>query len=1294
MEGDGVSPSTAGLVVSHHDNGSESDDVVPTQADPEHDISVEIEGDEKKKISRTTSVTASSPCATRDNVGEDVLRGPDLNESKTPLDSKLYRQILLPNGLRAVLIQDTIAMHQNSRYELGGSDEEEDDNDIDDATADQATPASTRLHHSRHGRSATESDDDSDVDDNDDDDTGLRDAAASILVGVGSMYDPVTCQGLAHFLEHLLFMGSEKYPGENEYESFVAKHGGTDNAWTEWEYTTYTVSIPQEYLWGAMDRLAQFFVAPLLLESAVDRELNSIESEFQLNKNSDSCRWQQLLCATSRPDHPMAKFSWGNLRSLREIPQALGVDPLVELRRFYNQYYYAANMRVCVIGAYTLDEMEQRVQSMFAKVPALPRTPGPLALPLNPETGLCSWQAEYHSPLREVGCPLAEHALQKIFRIVPVKDKHALSITWPFPGQMDQWRTKPGDFLAHLLGHEASGSLLSYFRSQSWATSCMAGVGEEGSERASSHALFNMSFALSKEGLEHWRDMVAAVYEYIGMLRFKSEHGWPEWIFDELRSIHEVSYRYGDEASPEDIVEAMTESMAPHYRLPPERLLDGPHLLFGFDAAAISSLLDCMTPQNARIDLTSSSFGRPADFGVVIAEDSTDTLVTDLQIADEMELFDASVAGPPQIEPMFGTFFWCSDVPSDWIVDWCSLARPQEPTLRIGLPPRNPFVPEKFDLKPLPSDDARHPLLNSSLKLCIAVGKSKQWFPATVVQYNEKKNALLLSYEDEDEQWHVLDRHIETFPPDQITPDFEGTMDEKKVKYRIVALAQPGMGPLRKFADDSDFAAENGTAFPPIPPALPPSRLPKQICNSNLLKMWYLQDRSFHRPIAELRLEIICGKANSSPLHKACAELLVELCVDNCLEMTYLASVCELGSLLVATDVGFYLRFHGFDNKLSDLFERCIIVFLSFRQEVDTLPSGIDGSRFRACLEVLRRRYRNQDMSASHLAGNLRLRALRPSIWSANKKLHSIKDLCVPLFAKTVSEVLADFATECLLHGNIDLSDADRTKKMIISLVGNAGGKGLPRKKYPAQSMIRIPSVDKPVSLIAPSKDPGEPNTAVEVYVQVNKDNLHERVLIDLLVHIIDEPIYDQIRTKDQFGYDVHCDIRWSYGIMGIVFKIVTNVKSASAAVERIDKFLSDFRVDLETMSAAEFLEHLVGLSTQKLDMFNSLSEQCDHYWCEIRDGRFEWEAYRDEAICLRSVQKGDLLKAFDKWLNPASHRNVIAIQVIGTGEGDVSIGRPFLESDKVDDYLDAVSSDFHILCKAQTWGRVNSKLF
>jgi nardilysin len=311
----------------------------------------------------------STPDAT-DNVEPstpsiDIQVGPDLNASRSPFDKKEYRQIMLPNGLRVVLICDVVAMRQS--HNLGGifisqdgeesSEEEEEEKPTDVAK-----------------KNDVESDGDEEEEEESEEDGGIRQAAAAMVVGVGTLSDPPECQGMAHFLEHLLFMGSEKYPDENAYDSFLSKRGGSDNAFTEMEYTVYHFDIPQDYLFSALDMFSGFFTNPLMLETSVERELNSIESEFQLVKSSDHSRGQQLMCHTSGHDvtsHPITKFSWGNLQSLKvrvragrvflgeklvspfclkkyltrlpsmlliqEYPKANNVDTMALLRTFYNQ---------------------------------------------------------------------------------------------------------------------------------------------------------------------------------------------------------------------------------------------------------------------------------------------------------------------------------------------------------------------------------------------------------------------------------------------------------------------------------------------------------------------------------------------------------------------------------------------------------------------------------------------------------------------------------------------------------------------------------------------------------------------------------------------------------------------------------------------------------------------------------------------------------------------------------------------------------------------------------------------
>ena len=216
------------------------------------------------------------------------------------------------------------------------------------------------------------------------------------------------------------------------------------------------------------------------------------------------------------------------------------------------------------------------------------------------------------------------------------------------------------------------------------------------------------------------------------MLRYHCEQGLPKWIFDELHSIQEVSYRYSDEQAPEELVETIADELAPHYRLPADRLLDGTMLLFEYDPDAIQNLVDSyFTPENARLDLASSTFGRSSEYeSLDQVADEQNYVVLDAAASDEsgiIPIFDPSNASPPSKEPIFGTYYWCQALPQKLLQEWTDLSKPQlpPPDSMLTLPPQNRFVPSRFDLKPLPPSDCDHPLVNCAIKLQITVGKQK-----------------------------------------------------------------------------------------------------------------------------------------------------------------------------------------------------------------------------------------------------------------------------------------------------------------------------------------------------------------------------------------------------------------------------------------------------------------------------------------------------------------------------------------------------------------------------------------
>ena len=100
----------------------------------------------------------------------------------------------------------------------------------------------------------------------------------------------------------MLFLGTEKYPGEDDYEAYLAENGGMSNAYTDMEDTNYYFSLNTKNpdgLENALDRLSRFFIDPLFTPGAVERELLAVDSEFYNSVNDDNWRSFQLMKHTS-----------------------------------------------------------------------------------------------------------------------------------------------------------------------------------------------------------------------------------------------------------------------------------------------------------------------------------------------------------------------------------------------------------------------------------------------------------------------------------------------------------------------------------------------------------------------------------------------------------------------------------------------------------------------------------------------------------------------------------------------------------------------------------------------------------------------------------------------------------------------------------------------------------------------------------------------------------------------------------------------------------------------------------
>lgn len=119
--------------------------------------------------------------------------------------------------------------------------------------------------------------------------------AMSLCVHIGSFSDPVEAQGLAHLLEHMVSMGSKRYPADNHFDRFLYRNAGYSNAETGCESTKYYFEVPMKYSLEASDIFASMFQAPKLAKESIEKEKQVVDSEFQMAIVDDDSRLQRFV---------------------------------------------------------------------------------------------------------------------------------------------------------------------------------------------------------------------------------------------------------------------------------------------------------------------------------------------------------------------------------------------------------------------------------------------------------------------------------------------------------------------------------------------------------------------------------------------------------------------------------------------------------------------------------------------------------------------------------------------------------------------------------------------------------------------------------------------------------------------------------------------------------------------------------------------------------------------------------------------------------------------------------------
>lgn len=388
-------------------------------------------------------------------------------------------------------------------------------------------------------------------------------AAAALNVFSGSWSNPADVQGMAHFLEHMLFLGTEKYPAVDGYQTFIEQNGGSNNAYTSAENTLYFFDIASEELEPALDRFSQFFIAPLFDPDFSERERNAVQSEYSASLQNDSRRIEDVIRELVRDDHPASQLSIGNLVTLNTP------DMSSRLQQFFREHYVAGNMALSIYGPQDITELKQLAERYFSAI----RTTGETE-PTVIDTPLFRAQD-----------------LPMLVQIEPRREMRQLELRFPISGTANNLDTRPYEYVAHLLGHESEGSLLSVLKAKGWAENLYAGAGG----LTESNTTFDVAIELTPAGVDNWTAVTEQVFGQINRLR---SEGVQQWIFDERKAINETAFQFAEKVSANRTVTTLAERLR---YFAPDKLLSGPYRLGEFDADILNSAFDALTPDNALV---------------------------------------------------------------------------------------------------------------------------------------------------------------------------------------------------------------------------------------------------------------------------------------------------------------------------------------------------------------------------------------------------------------------------------------------------------------------------------------------------------------------------------------------------------------------------------------------------------------------------------------------------------------------------------------------------------------------
>lgn len=383
----------------------------------------------------------------------------------------------------------------------------------------------------------------------------IQRSCCSISMQTGSSDD--TIHGIAHLLEHMLFEGNAKYPLVNGWDDFLNLHGGSTNASTDVDITTYFFDIPSEHFLDALDRFCEFFVSPIFDTNAIEYEIEAIDSDFRFGKMNDYIRLYRLLNVMSTDKHN--KFACGNKDTLA-VPSIRE-----ELIKFWKENYTSDEM--CLV-IYHNSDIEDEVSEMFSRIPNRNK----------------SRRVDESSVFGFEKKLFKDKNMNRIIHVKSITDIQILGIYIEIPKHKYMFRDSTYSYLTLLLNISDKGSLTSILSDLGYVTDVSISTGYY-----LDYSLIVLEFALTDLGCDEFGEVVSTIKSYLKNLAGSRNH------YREFKKYMRMAFEKWEHEMSIDTVYALSNDMQ---YFPIENLLDNNFLCEKYNTREMALVLKMINDSN------------------------------------------------------------------------------------------------------------------------------------------------------------------------------------------------------------------------------------------------------------------------------------------------------------------------------------------------------------------------------------------------------------------------------------------------------------------------------------------------------------------------------------------------------------------------------------------------------------------------------------------------------------------------------------------------------------------------